>query len=392
MTPPTRALFVLHTAAPSGAELAALRLMRALAMLGTVDVEAAYSEDGPMLVRTREAGIRATLLVGGFRSRTMTIQTRNVLRFATGLVRLVQLGWQLGGLARRTGASVLVAESTKALLMAAVASRRARVPLVWHVHDRVSQEYFGRLLVIAVRALGWVSGAGYIANSRSTLDQLVTWRRRTLVAHPGIECVESRPRDPQRPPDRTVVAVVGRLTPWKGQDVFLRAAAELRVRPARILLVGGTFFDEEPYRAELEQLADRLGLPVTFTGHVDDPVEHMRRADILVHCSVLAEPFGQVVVEGMAAGCAVIASGPGGPAEIVEPGVNGLLVDGGDRQQLTAALDRLIGDRELRERLAYGGTVRAERFGIAESADAVAAFLGEVVGARAGRGRRSDVG
>jgi glycosyltransferase involved in cell wall biosynthesis len=356
-----------------------------------VEVEAAFSEDGPVVARTRQAGIRTTLLVGEFRSRTMTIHSRNVLRLATGVVRLVQLGWQLGELARRSGASVLVAESTKALLMAAVASRRARVPVVWHVHDRVSTEYFGPVLAMTIRALGWVASTGYIANSRATLDLLITWRRAALVSHPGVECLEQRPRDPQRPPDRAVIAVVGRLTPWKGQDVLLRAAAELRVRPARILLVGGTFFGEEPYRAELERLADQLDLPVTFTGHVDDPMEHMRRADVLVHCSVLAEPFGQVVVEGMAAGCAVIASRPGGPAEIVEPGVSGLLVDGGDREQLTAVLDQLIASRELRERLAHGGMVRAERFTVADAAHDVAAFLGQIVGARAGRGRRDDV-
>ncbi|MCZ2858502.1 glycosyltransferase family 4 protein [Blastococcus sp. VKM Ac-2987] len=391
MTPPTRALFVLHTAAPSGAELAALRLMRALAGRGTVEVAAAYCEDGPMLARTREAGIPATLLVGRFDSRAMTIQTRDIRRFAAGLLRLAQLGWRLGDLTRRTGASVLVAESTKALLMAAVASRRARVPLVWHVHDRVSREYFGRWLAIALRVLGWVSGAGLIANSRSTLDQLITWRRPTLVAHPGVDRIEPGPRDPQRPPDRTVVAVVGRLTPWKGQDVFLRAVARLRVRPARVLLVGGTLFGEEAYRSGLQELADELGLPVTFTGHVEDPQEYMRQADVLVHCSVLAEPFGQVVVEGMAAGCAVIASGPGGPAEIVEPEVSGLLVDGGDHRQLTAALDRLLQDRSLRERLAHGGTARAERFAIADAARDVAAFLEQVVGARTGRRGRSHV-
>lgn len=392
MRTPVKALFVLHTAAPSGAELATLRLMRALDALGTIDVEAAYSEDGPMLARTREAGLPATLLVGGFRSRSLTLQTRNVLRFAVGLAHLAGLGWQLGGLARRTGASVLVAESSKALLMGAIASRRARVPLVWHVHDHVSREYFGRPLATGLRALGWWSAAGYIANSRSTLARLRTWRRPALVSHPGVESLDPRPREPQRAPERTVVAVVGRLTPWKGQDLFLRAAADLRVRPARILLVGGTFFDEEPYRAELEGLAERLGLPVTFLGHVDDPMDPMSRADVLVHCSVLAEPFGQVVVEGMAAGCAVIASGPGGPAEIVEPGVSGVLVDGGDRRQLTAALDELIGDRELRERLARGGRARAARFAVPDAAREVAAFLDRVVAARRGRERRPDVG
>lgn len=392
MTTPIKVLFVLHTAAPSGAELATLRLMRAMAALGTVDVEAAYSEDGPMVARTRDAGLPATLLVGSFRSRTLTLQTRNVLRFAVGLVRLARMGWQLGGIARRTGASVLVAESPKALLMAAVASRRAHVPLVWQVHDRVSREYFGWPLATALRALGWCAAAGYIANSRSTLAQLNTWRRPALVSHPGVDGLDPRPRPPQRAPDRTVVAVVGRLTPWKGQDVFLRAAADLRIRPAQILLVGGTFFDEEPYREELEVLAGQLNLPVTFLGHVDDPMDHMRHADVLVHCSVLAEPFGQVVVEGMAAGCAVIASGPGGPAEIVEPGVSGILVDGGDRHQLTVALDELIGNRELRERLAHGGRERAERFAVPDAAREVAAFLHRVVGSRREGALRRGVG
>ena len=88
----------------------------------------------------------------------------------------------------------------------------------------------------------------------------------------------------------------------------------------------------------------------------------------------------------------MIASGPGGPVEIVEPGVSGLLVDGGDRRQLTAALDRLIGDRDLRERLAHGGMLRAERFRVVDAARDVAGFLDQVVGARAGRGRVSDVG
>ena len=101
----------------------------------------------------------------------------------------------------------------------------------------------------------------------------------------------------------------------------------------------------------------------------------MRRADILVHCSVIAEPFGQVVLEGMQAGCAVIASRPGGPAEIVEPGVSGLLVDAGNQEQLTAALDAVIGDHALRERLSAQAQRRAMAFDLEESAGRLAAFL-----------------
>ncbi|USI91353.1 glycosyltransferase family 4 protein [Rhodococcus pyridinivorans] len=369
----TKILFITHTAAPSGAEIATARLARALRDLG-VYVAVAYAQDGAMAQRMRADGFDTWILSHTFDSRTMTIADHSPTRLLAGTVGLARIGWALGDVATESGATVMIAESSKALLMGAVAARRAKIPLVWHVHDRVSPEYFGHVLAPIVRILGRLLSCGYIANSRSTMSSLLP-RRRALVAYPGVESAPIAARAEQRDPAETIVTVVGRLTAWKGQDVFLHAAANTTVRPSHIYLVGGTFFGEESYHKHLEQLSDELGLPVTFTGHVDDPEEYMRRADILVHCSVLAEPFGQVVVEGMRAGCAVIASRPGGPTEIIESGVNGLLVEGGDRRALTAALDTLIGDRELRCRLAAAGIRRAVCFDIAESARAVAHFL-----------------
>ena len=369
----TKILFVTHTAAPSGAEIATARLARALRDLG-VNTALAYAQDGPMARRMRADGFDTRILSRTFDSRAMTITDPRITRLFAGALRLIRIGWDLGGVAVESEATVVIAESSKALIMGAVAARRARLPLVWHVHDRVSTEYFGRVLAPVVRILGRTLTRGYIANSRSTMSSLLP-HRRAVVAYPGVVPTATAERAEQRDPAATVVAVVGRLTPWKGQDLLLRAAADTAVRPSHIYLVGGTFFDEEHYRAHLEQLSADLDLPVTFTGHVDDPEQYMRCADILVHCSVLTEPFGQVVVEGMQAGCAVIASCPGGPAEIVEPGVNGLLVEAGDRRALTAALDTLIGDRELRCRLAAAGRRRAACFDIAESARVVARFL-----------------
>jgi glycosyltransferase involved in cell wall biosynthesis len=379
----TKALFVMHSAAPSGAELGNARLAKA--MLGDIDVAAVFLEDGPMVERMRADGVETTVLKGTFDSRSMTIEGRSLARLVNGVVGLVRLGWKLGEITRRSEASVVVAHTTKALVMSAVATRRARVPLVWHAHDRISAEYFGRALAMIIRTLGWLVSDAYIANSRSTLTTMNTWRRRSLVAYPCVELDHAAHERDQRCPAETVVAVVGRLTRWKGQDVFLRALAEVAVRPAEVYLVGGTFFGEEPFRDELRALADELGLPVTFTGHVDDPLSYMRRADILVHCSVKAEPFGQVVVQGLSAGCAVIAARPGGPAEIVEHGVDGLLVDGGDRAQLTAALDRLIGDPELRRRLSAAGRLRATDFDDTRTARHVAGFLSIVVASARGR-------
>ncbi|CAM4505501.1 glycosyltransferase family 4 protein [Nocardia ninae] len=379
-----RALFLSHTAAPSGAELATMRLLSALDP-GAVEPVMMFTENGPMVRRFRARGIRTLVLPNHFDSRSMTIDAAGVRRLLVGGVGLVRLGCRLGSKARRLEVDVLVAGSTKAMLMGAVAARRARVPLIWSVHDRISAQYFGRPLAGVIRLLGWLVSAGYLVNSRSTASSLINWRRPVAVVYPGVEA-DPAPvaRSPQRPPDEVIVAVVGRLTRWKGQDVFLRAIAQLKVRPRQVFLVGGSHFGEEPYRAELVRLAETLRLDVTFTGHVDDPRNYLRQADILVHCSVLAEPFGQVVVEGIQAGCAVIATRPGGPAEIIEPGVNGLLVDGGDPAQLTTALDTLIADPALRTALAAAGELTARAFDITESARAAANFLATRVRAHRG--------
>ncbi|MFE3258725.1 glycosyltransferase family 4 protein [Nocardia sp. NPDC059091] len=393
---PLKAVFLAHTAAPSGAELATLRLVSAMPAGQTAVL---YTEDGPMLRLMAARGIETRIVTNSFDSRAMTIDKAGIRSLLVGATGLLRLGWTLGATVRDLEATVLVAGSTKAMLMGAVAARRARVPLVWHVHDRVSRDYFGRVLALVIRALGWVVARAVIANSRGTLTSLYTWRRTAVVAYPGVEFPpdndtaadesalprERRPQE-QRPAGETIIAVVGRVAPWKGQDVFLRALADVKTLPREVFLVGGTFFDEEPYRAELEVHATALDLPVTFTGHVDDPESYLRHADILVHCSVLPEPFGQVVVEGMRAGCAVIATRPGGPEEIVEPGVNGLLVTAGDRTELTRALDTLIADQELRVKLADAARVRSRDFDVAESGRIVTDLLTGLPGKRWRRG------
>ncbi|MFE3317753.1 glycosyltransferase family 4 protein [Nocardia sp. NPDC059195] len=373
----TRAVFLAHTAAPSGAELATLRLLDALRATGRYQVTMIYTEDGPMVARMRARDIETRVVAGQFDSRAMRIGT-GALGLIIGFIALLRLGWAVGAVVDETRADVVVAESTKALVLGAVAARRARVPLVWQVHDRVSPDYFGKLPALAIRVLARLVCRGQLANSRATAATLPAGPA-TAIAYPGVE-LPAAPAVPRtRPAAAAVVVVVGRLSPWKGQDVFLRAIAALRVRPGRVVLVGGTFFGEEPYRAQLEKLAAELGVAAEFTGHVDDPAEYLTAADILVHCSVLPEPFGQVVVEGMAAGCAVVAATPGGPAEIIRTGIDGLLVPGGDVAALTAALETLLHDPADRARLAIAGRDRARDFDIHTSARTVADFLDTMV-------------
>ncbi|MGI5218521.1 glycosyltransferase family 4 protein [Nocardia sp. CA-290969] len=378
-----RAVFLAHTAAPSGAELATLRLLSALRAEGVVDASMLLTADGPLVDRLRTRAIPVTVCPGDFDSRSLTRAGSGPLRLLTGAVALIRLGTRLGTTVRAHGAHVLVAQSTKALLMGAVAARRAGIPLVWQVHDRVSAEYFGSPLAVALRLLGRLTAQGLIANSRSTLHTLSTTGRAAVVAYPGVEAGPDLARAPQRDSSQVRIVMVGRLTPWKGQDVLLRALARMRHRPAAVHLVGGTFFGEQDYRAELERTATELGLPVEFTGHADDPAPYFAQADIAVHCSVLAEPFGQVVVEAMGAGCAVVAAGAGGPTEIIRPELDGLLTPPGDPGALAAALDRLVADPVLRTRLGTAARDRARDFTITATARAVTGLLEQVTARKA---------
>lgn len=378
-----RAVFLSHTAAPSGAELATLRLLTELRRGGAVDPSVLLTAPGPLVDLLRARRIPVTVCGNAFDSATLTVAGSGPLRLLTGATGLIRLGARLGALVRSEGADVVVAQSTKALLMGAVAARRAGVPLVWQVHDRVSGAYFGRILAFALRVLGWTTARGVVANSRSTLRTLYTRGRVAVIAYPGVEPIANPSRVPQRDPGAIRIAMVGRLTPWKGQDVLLRALPLLRDRPAAVDLVGGSFFGEQDYRAQLERIVAELRLPVEFAGHVDDPGPYFARADIAVHCSVIAEPFGQVVVEAMAAGCAVVAAAAGGPTEIVRPEVDGLLVPPGDPIALAAALDRLIADPDLRARLGAAARHRSADFGIAATAGAVTGLLEQVTGRRA---------
>ncbi len=81
-----------------------------------------------------------------------------------------------------------------------------------------------------------------------------------------------------------------------------------------------------------------------------------------MHASTIPEPFGQVVVEAMAAGVPVVAADAGGPAEIITDGVDGLLYPMGDARSLAACLVRLAENSEMRRALCEAALLRAENF------------------------------
>jgi glycosyltransferase involved in cell wall biosynthesis len=153
--------------------------------------------------------------------------------------------------------------------------------------------------------------------------------------------------------------MVGRITPWKGQHVFIEAFARAFADgDERGLIVGDALFadsggPEAAYAAGLRHQAEHLGVAdrLTFTGFVDDVPSLLATVDLVVHASVEPEPFGLVVIEAMAAGRALIASAAGGPLEIVDDGVDGVLVAPGDVAALADAMRALADDPDRRAAL-----------------------------------------
>lgn len=253
---------------------------------------------------------------------------------------------------RRQRPDVVHANSLKSGLYGGLAARAAGIPLVWHLHERLDPDYLPPAVVRLMRSAISRLATEVIANSASTADTLAIETGATVVpsALPeGLPPVRE-PRDTER----LIFGVVGRLTPWKGQHVFLEAfALAFPDSDHEAVLVGAALFGEESYARELEALAGRLGIAdrVRFRGFQEDVWEELAAIDVSVHCSVIPEPFGQVVQEGMAMGLPVIAADAGGPAEFVESEVTGVLVGRDDPQALAASMQRLASDFELRRQL-----------------------------------------
>jgi glycosyltransferase involved in cell wall biosynthesis len=195
---------------------------------------------------------------------------------------------------------------------------------------------------------------------------------RAAVLHDGLGVAPARaPRAAARaaldlPADAFVCAILGRISTWKGQDVLIRALAQLGGDPGALVLVAGDPWQGEEGRLEdLRALAASLGVAerVRFAGFRPDVENVYGAADVVAVPSTQPDPLPNSALEAAAAGCCVVAADHGGLPEIVRDGVTGRLVAPGDAGALAAALADLRADPARRERLgaAAAADVR-ERF------------------------------
>ncbi len=268
-----------------------------------------------------------------------------------------------------------------AMIVAGLWNEDERSSWSFSAHGADIQETDQTLLAAKIRSAGRVvCVSDYGRSQLMAIVEPEQWPKISVV-HCGVDTesfparrVESRAGRPLR------ILNVGRLVPVKGQSVLLEAVAKVRQRG---LDVAVTIVGDGPLRDSLRDAARHLGVEnsVEFTGSVgqDDIAAHYRNADLFCLPS-LREGVPVVLMEAMASGVPVIASGIMGIPELVEDGVTGLLVPPGRADALADAIVRLAGDDELYDRLVTDARGRIEaEFEMSGCARQLASVLADAI-------------
>lgn len=271
-------------------------------------------------------------------------------------------------------AANLVHSNTWTTLSGALGARLAGVPHVWHIREILPN--FGGLKPALAR-LSLRGAARLLCISDAVAAQFAghAGAERVQVVYDGLRlpgaCLSASEREVVRhrygvAPGEHLIGLVGRLHPQKGQDQFLHAVALLPAglrANCHFLIIGGSQPGYEQFGVELEILARQLQIAdrVHFLGFQAETQQIIAALDALVLPATRPEGLGGVLLEAMAVGVPVVATRLGGPVEIIEDHVSGLLIAPRQPEQLAHALTKLLSDSQLRHSIGVAGQMVVEQ-------------------------------
>ncbi|HEX4086708.1 MAG TPA: glycosyltransferase family 4 protein [Chthoniobacteraceae bacterium] len=414
---PTTVLYLDHTGKLGGAEVAIARLMSSLDRSRFHPI-ALFGDEGAAPEMVRGFGVETHVI-------PLDGKVRNVVKDTLGFAAFLHPGRfftfftyasRIAKFAREKGVKIIHTNSLKAHLYGGLAGRLAGIPVVWHLRDFIDVTYLPLAAVRIVRFLAGRVPSHLVTDSQSVLDQLqlpkgllkatvvrngvtVAWNR---ADGEFIDCTSAAGRTQGKAIDEEVarliasglpkwpkevrIGLVGRIAPWKGQHIFIQAAARLLKAGynARFLIIGSPLFGEHEYEKSLHDMARELGIEanVEFLGFREDVSAMLRNMEILVHASTSADPCPSTVVEGMAHGLPVVGSNGGGVPEMIVDGESGLLAPMGDAESLAHAIERLLRDPALANQLGCAAYARVRRhFTLARVASQVEEVYGGMMAA-----------
>jgi glycosyltransferase involved in cell wall biosynthesis len=267
-------------------------------------------------------------------------------------------------------------------MAAALGAKLAGLPMVLHARGFNSATRGGRWVFDNIRHCIAVSTA-----VRDDALRLGLAPEKCTVVAEGLDLTLFRPQAPDPAllaelgvqPGEPVITLVGGLVDWKGQDVLLAAAPRIleHFPNAHILLVGGAYGKDLLYaeRIAARARAPELRARVRLLGTRGDIPAILAASSVVLHASTKPEPFGRTFLEGMALGKPVIASNEGGPLDVIEHGVDGLLIRPRDPDELARSVIRLLADPAFAAELGAHAAVTARAYSIERHTDAICKVL-----------------
>jgi glycosyltransferase involved in cell wall biosynthesis len=292
-------------------------------------------------------------------------------------------------IAKKHGIDILHAHLGRDYLVSAIACRQApslRLILTRHHYLPVRRNLLYRLFLQDVAAVIAVSDTV----RESIIERLALPAEKVHRIPNWIDASRFRPieREAARGMfqfrSNTIVACIGQITPAKGQEDFIRAAARVATMRTDVhFVIAGEENDHvAPFTQHLVKLVETLGLSdkVTFLGYVHHIPELLAAVDVVVVPS-WDEGFSLVTIEAMAAGRPVLASNVGGITGIVSENATGLLFPARDSKAMAEKLLWLLWDSHLRERLSSAGQREVlARYGRDQIIDQIESLYFDVAG------------
>ncbi|MFC1804929.1 lipopolysaccharide heptosyltransferase II [Candidatus Omnitrophota bacterium] len=253
---------------------------------------------------------------------------------------------------RKEKIDIVHARSRVPAWIAYFACRRSGAVLITTCHGYYSRHFFSRVM-------GWGKRVIVLSNviGRHMIDDFGVSRERIRLVSRSVDLSRFRFISPDKKDSKEFnVGIVGRITPIKGHQYFIKAMAMvLRSIPRlKVWIVGDAPRSKESYKEQVQVLVRRLGLGhyTEFLGNQRDIPAIMAHLDLLVLATVTHEAFGRVIVEAQACGVPVVATRVGGVVDIIEDGKNGILVPPGDAAAIAEAAMNIFKDKARAKRLA----------------------------------------
>ena len=339
---------------------------------GTVEIaRAIVKADGVALVASSGGVMTSQLAHCGALHITLPLDTKNPFKIWRNSKKLSKL-------IKKHRVDIVHARSRAPAWSAWLAAKRSKCHFVTTFHGTYGMKgmFKRRYNSIMARGERIIAISYFIAdyiNKNYTVDPA-----RMRVIHRGVDLKLFNPfaHSPQRmieltkqwrlPDELPMILFPGRITRWKGQDVFLRALAQLPHRQFFAVILGDDK-GHENYRQELETLITKLQLEghVRIARHTHYVSEAYMLSKVVVATSLEPEAFGRVVLEAQAMGKPVITTNHGGPQETVINDATGWLIPPGDVDVLSQCIDHALHiDDETMHWMAEQSVTNARRFSL----------------------------